>query len=136
MWYIPFVLAFYVMHYLTAKLLPERRIILLSIIGCIYIIVCIILKVPSQWYTSVGALLAGVFIADIKKPFRFSELFLVCMAFGVTAVLSKVFDNYILTDCLTLLSSTAFCYIVFLIFGLLKSDKKHKAIRILGNSTF
>ncbi len=69
-WYVPYIMMFYLFVWLTHFVLKEKNekyhifFIFASIVAAFQIIVGMILQISSNWYTSTGALLAGIYLAD------------------------------------------------------------------------
>lgn len=121
MWYVPFILGFYLVYYCIWIFIKDFRaaFAVLSIAGVFYIIAGEELQMGSQWYTAVGALLAGVYIAQkgicekMVKPIRIIErggVFMVLVflsrRFGsITAIKdwSTIFSGLVFTILITII---------------------------------
>ncbi len=141
MWYIFFVLIFNVLFLLVFSMLDKNKdkfwtaFLILMTAGVIQICICSNFGIGSQWYTSTGALLLGVFYAKLDKQIKsfIGNIYrqygiIVCAAFGLVTMVyvSKVYNNCaFLKDIAIIIAGMAFCTILY--FVAIFFDKKTNA---------
>lgn len=121
MWYIPWILSFYILFYFIYKICKEHwyvGTILLFIVCVIQTVVFELMHIGSQWYTSNGALIAGIVVAEYPLRERitlrlaglFSLFLCVCLFFS-----RKCVGVIFLKDAFTALSGVFFVLVVFIL---------------------
>lgn len=151
MWYIFFILIFNVLFLLVFSMLDKNdkfwtAFLILVTAGMIQICICSNLGIGSQWYTSTGALLLGIFFAKVDKQIKGfignihrQYAIILCAAFGLVTMVyvSKVYNNCgFLKDISTIIAGMAFCIILY--FVAIFFDKKSnshilKSMVLVGN---
>lgn len=111
LWYVPFIMAFYILFFaVEINRLPR---LILPVVGVMLFVGLELIGVDSQWYTSIGALIFGLYAdklkeSKIKSAFQNAALFLVCSAAAI-----KLGNILLLKDVLTAIAGIGFCGMVF-----------------------
>lgn len=107
LWYVPFIVLFYIIYYfVVSNDLPLRSLFYLGVVIYILLQKC---GIDSQWYTSIGALLLGIYLAKIKESkLRYALLFGVLLV--ISTVLSVKMQNNMIIKCLFItIAGIGFC---------------------------
>ena len=121
MWYLPYILVFYLLFALifAQKFSNTVKTMIFGGIILSQIIICMILNIDSQWYTSIGALLSGVIIAQIdigqhEKRIRLKLMLRSFLVLGTCSILAKMADDaVIIFKCFTVFSGVGFSNFFF-----------------------
>lgn len=111
LWYVPFIMVFYILFFVVEiNRLPR---LILPIVGLMLFVGLELIGVDSQWYTSIGALIFGLYAdklkeSKIKSAFQNAALFLVCSAAAM-----KFGNILLLKDVLTAIAGIGFCGMIF-----------------------
>lgn len=128
MWYVVFILGFYITFLAIYILKLEDYVKLTLLVGCLGGVYCIFVqhKIPSQWYTSIFPLIAGIFIANyedvykkLKKKIGFPAIAL-CIICAVAARNITGNLKYLITG----LSGMYFSVAIIFLFELLEDSEK------------
>lgn len=111
LWYVPFIMVFYILFFIVE--INEWPRLILPSMGAMIFIVLEIAGADSQWYTSIGALIFGLYADrfkdnNLRSVFQSVTLFLLC---SVAAI--KLGNIPLLKDVLTTLAGIGFCEMVF-----------------------
>ena len=136
LWYVPFIMAFFAIFYvILVKGLPSE---LLIIIGVISFVVLETFRLDSQWITSIGALILGVFASKLNIK-SVKHLILYLVIFIISSVASIKFNcNYVVKDILIGLAGIGFCGLIYNVFMRIPSKELNAAniVSIINESTY
>lgn len=111
LWYVPFIMVFYILFFIVE--INEWPRLILPSMGAMIFIVLEIAGADSQWYTSIGALIFGLY-ADKLKGSKMKSAFLNAVLFLASSVAAiKLGNNLLLKDVLTAIAGIGFCGMVF-----------------------
>lgn len=128
LWYVPFIMVFYMLFFIVK--INGWSLLFLPSVGTMIFVGLEIIGADSQWYTSIGALMFGLWADKLKDNkgkvvFQNVTLFLIC---SVAAI--KFGNILLLKDVLTTIAGIGFCGMIFNITMLVpnKEPKNCKAL--------
>lgn len=130
LWYVPFIMAFYILFFVVEiNRLPR---LILPIVGAMLFVGLELIGVDSQWYTSVGALIFGLWANKLKDNkvkaiLQNATLFLIC---SVATIKSGTIS--LLKDILTAIAGIGFCGMIFNITMLIPNKEPLNCKRLLS----
>lgn len=117
MWYIPYIMIFYSIFYIIFKLRvsENEKIAIFTSVVIFQILVGILLDIPSNWYTSSGALASGVISSRfLKKYVSLKKIFFIFGVFLIVSVLELYVKQVLfISNLLTTISGSFFCIIIY-----------------------
>ena len=135
MWYVPFIIAFYLIYFVSIKLGKKfaGTFCLLCIVGVVFIEYGEIVGMASQWYTSVGALLFGIALAEMGiKNSSYTAIAVIGGALvGVIYISQRVSFIFWIKNWSTIMAGILFSYILCQILQLLRENRVVKKIEAI-----
>lgn len=138
LWYVPFIMVFYIIYFIiVSNDLPLCS--LLYIGSAIYFLLqkC---GADSQWYTSIGSLLLGIYCTKIKNKFKYILIF--GSIFVISSVLAiKIHEFVLFKNLFTTMSGGGFCCVLYIISMNLPTKDFggyvfNKCVSVINSSTY
>lgn len=130
LWYVPFIMVFYMLFFIVK--INGWSLLFLPGVGTMIFVGLEIIGADSQWYTSIGALMFGLW-ADKLKDNKVKAIFQNATLLLICSIATIKFGNIsLLKDVLTAIAGIGFCGMVFNIAMLIPNKEPQNCKRLLS----
>lgn len=143
-WYIIMLLYFYLVFYLVSKnnLKANIKYLIFLISSLLWIVICIFLNLPSNWYNTVFCFPVGCYICDYRNNLNeifdkhYNKSFCGSLIFFIfTIILSKVVDNKYMSI-IIFQNLSSITIIIFMVILLMKTQLNNKFLEFCGKISY